>query len=182
VIFSASVSNNNTKHKHFNDVEKEKFTEIIKEHQKLIYKICHSYCFNSESRKDLQQEILIQLWKSFSKYDGRVKISTFIYRIAINTAISFYRNDCKYSKRKTDLDETVISLADTNTEINKDENLQILHDFIRQLNEMDKALILLYLEGYKHKEMSEVLGLSETNVATKINRIKSMLKNNFNNL
>jgi len=78
-------------------VEEDKFISVIKDNQNLIYKICYSYCANTENRKDLQQEILMQLWNSFSKFDGRVKISTWIYRIALNTAISFYRNDCRYS-------------------------------------------------------------------------------------
>ena len=80
--------------------DRDKFISVIKDNQNLIYKICYSYCSNSENRKDLQQEILMQLWNSSSKFDGRVKISTWIYRIALNTAISFYRNEDVY-KRQT---------------------------------------------------------------------------------
>ena len=93
-------------------VEKDKFISVIKENQNLIYKICYSYCSNSENRKDLQQEILLQLWNSFSKFDGRAKLSTWIYRIALNTAITFYRNDSKHSDKKVSIDASIISLSD----------------------------------------------------------------------
>ena len=93
-------------------VEKDRFISIIQDNQKLIFKICYSYCRNHENRKDLEQEILIQLWKSFKKYDGRVKISTWIYRIALNTAISFYRNDCKVNGNRLPINESIISLSD----------------------------------------------------------------------
>jgi RNA polymerase sigma factor (sigma-70 family) len=162
-------------------VEKEKFISVIKDNQNLIYKICYSYCSNAENRKDLQQEILIQLWNSFSKYDGRVKLSTWIYRIALNTAISFYRNDSKHSDKKVSIDALIISLSNFEYVPEQDENITMLYQFIEKLNEMDKALILLYLDDNKQKDIAEVLGISETNVATKISRIKKILKEQFRN-
>jgi len=162
-------------------VEKEKFISVIKDNQNLIYKICYSYCSNAENRKDLQQEILIQLWNSFSKFDGRVKLSTWIYRIALNTAISFYRNDGKHSDKKVSIDASIISLSDFEYVPEQDENITMLYQFIEKLNEMDKALILLYLDDNKQKDIAEVLGISETNVATKISRIKKFLKEQFSN-
>ena len=162
-------------------MEKEKFISVIKDNQNLIYKICYSYCSNAENRKDLQQEILIQLWNSFSKFDGRVKLSTWIYRIALNTAISFYRNDGKHSDKKVSIDASIISLSDFEYVPEQDENITMLYQFIEKLNEMDKALILLYLDDNKQKDIAEVLGISETNVATKISRIKKFLKEQFSN-
>ena len=162
-------------------MEKEKFISVIKDNQNLIYKICYSYCSNAENRKDLQQEILIQLWNSFSKFDGRVKLSTWIYRIALNTAISFYRNDCKHSDKKVSIDASIISLSNFEYVPEQDENITMLYQFIEKLNEMDKALILLYLDDNKQKDIAEVLGISETNVATKISRIKKILKGQFRN-
>jgi len=162
-------------------VEKDKFISVIKDNQNLIYKICYSYCSNSENRKDLEQEILLQLWNSFSKFDGRVKLSTWIYRIALNTAISFYRNDSKHSDKKISIDASIISLSDFEYVPEQDENIAMLYQFIENLNEMDKALILLYLDDNKQKDMAEVLGISETNVATKICRIKKILKEQFSN-
>jgi RNA polymerase sigma factor (sigma-70 family) len=163
-------------------VEKETFISVIKDNQNLIYKICHSYCSNPENRKDLQQEILMQLWNSFSKFDGRVKISTWIYRIALNTAISFYRNDCKHNDKKVSLDASVISFSSLEHDSETDENVVMLYQFIERLDEMDKALILLYLDDNKYKDIADILGISETNVATKISRIKKNLKEKFNHI
>jgi RNA polymerase sigma factor (sigma-70 family) len=163
------------------DVEKDKFISVIKDNQNLIYKICYSYCSNSENRKDLQQEILMQLWNSFSKFDGRVKISTWIYRIALNTAITFYRNDCKHKDKKVTIDASIISLSYFESDSEQDENIVKLYHFIERLDEMDKALILLYLDDNKYKDIADILGISETNVATKISRIKKNLKEKFCN-
>lgn len=160
-------------------MEKDKFIAVIKNNQNLIFKICYSYCSNPENRKDLQQEILIQLWNSFTKFDGRAKISTWIYRIALNTAISYYRNDCRHKAKKLTIDETIISLSNIEYNPEQDENIVMLYHFINKLNDMDKALILLYLDDNKYKEIAEILGISETNVATKINRIKKNLKEQF---
>ena len=162
-------------------MEKEKFISVIKDNQNLIYKICYSYCSNSENRKDLQQEILMQLWNSFSKFDGRVKISTWIYRIALNTAITFYRNDCKYKDKKVTIDASIISLSYFESDSEQDETIVMLYHFIERLDEMDKALILLYLDDNKYKDIADILGISETNIATKISRIKKSLKEQFSN-
>jgi len=162
-------------------VEKDQFISVIKENQNLIYKICYSYCSNSENRKDLQQEILLQLWNSFSKFDGRAKLSTWIYRIALNTAISYYRNDSKHRDKKINIDTSIISFSSFEYVPEQDENITLLYQFIENLNELDKALILLYLDDNKYKDIAEILGISETNVATKISRIKKILKEQFSN-
>jgi RNA polymerase sigma factor (sigma-70 family) len=163
-------------------VEKDMFISVIKDNQKLIFKICYSYCSNPENRKDLQQEILMQLWNSFSKFDGRVKISTWIYRIALNTAISYYRNDSKHKDKNVTIDASIISLSNFEYDSSEqDEKIAMLYKFIDGLNEMDKALILLYLDDNKQKEIADILGISETNVATKISRIKKRLKEQFSN-
>jgi len=163
-------------------VEKDKYITAIKENQKLIFKICYAYCSNPENRKDLQQEILLQLWNSFAKFDGRVKISTWIYRIALNTAISFYRNDRKNKNIKATIDVSIISLSNLESDFSdQEEKIAMLYQFIERLNELDKALILLYLDNNKYKEIADILGISETNVATKISRIKKNLKEQFSN-
>lgn len=162
-------------------MNKEQFISIVRENQNLIYKTCFSYCQNTESRKDLQQEILIQLWKSFEIYDGRVKISTWIYRVALNTAISFYRRESKVKKKVTTLNDEIIHLPD-NYENSQQENISMLYRFIDEMNELDRALILLYLDDYKYQEIADILGITETNVATKISRIKKKLKEKFNDI
>jgi len=160
--------------------DKDEFISVIKKNQSLIYKICFSYCADPGNREDLQQEILLQLWKSFSEFDGRVKISTWIYRIALNTAISFYRNDCKHRVKK--VDASIISLPIVESDSAQDENIAMLYKFIERLNEMDKALILLYLDENKYKDIADILGITETNVATKISRIKKNLKEQFSSI
>lgn len=157
-------------------MKNEKFISVIKENQNLIFKVCYSYCRNSEDRKDLEQEIFLQLWKSLKKFDGRVKISTWIYRIALNTAISFYRKEGNTNKKSIPLDESIISLTNIEEASELNENISILYQLIEKLNEFDKALILLYLDDYKYIEIADILGISETNVATKISRIKKVLK------
>lgn len=138
-------------------MEKDKFISIIKNNQNLIFKICCSYCSNSEDQKDLQQEILIQLWNSLKKFDGRVKISTWIYRIALNTAISFYRKGSKQKEKTVTIDASIISLFIFEPDSEQDEKIILLYKFIERLNEMDKALILLYLDDNSYKDMAEYL-------------------------
>ncbi|NLN95399.1 MAG: sigma-70 family RNA polymerase sigma factor [Bacteroidales bacterium] len=160
-------------------MNKDNFISVVKDNQNLIFKICNSYCSNYEDRKDLQQDILIQLWNSFSKFDGRVKISTWIYRIALNTAISFYRKDRKRNEKTVGIDASVISLPDSRPGFELDERISLLYKYLERLNEMDKALILLVLEDKSYRDMAEILGISETNVATKISRIKKRIKEEF---
>lgn len=155
------------------------FLSFINQHKGIIYKVANSYCHHPEDRKDLVQEIIIQLWRSFSKYNDQYKLSTWIYRIALNTAISFYRKE-NTRKRVTDIpSESIIDLADRETGSETEEDIGLLQKFISELKELDKAVILLYLEEKSYKEISEIIGISETNVATKIGRCKKILKDKF---
>lgn len=160
--------------------DKKGFVSIVSDHKGILYKVIRSYCKDPDDQKDLEQEILIQVWKSLQYFDGRVKLSTWIYKISLNVAISFYRKDIKRKSRNTLLDESVFSIAeDNNVEIARRERTESLYKFIGQLDEFNKAIIILYLEAYNYKEIAEVVGITETNVATRINRIKGILKNNF---
>jgi len=157
--------------------EKEWFIGILKENKRILYKVVYSYCQSSEDRKDLEQEIIIQLWKSLKYYNKDFKLSTWIYRIALNVAISHYRRDFKRKKTNTPYNGTIFQIAE-------EENLaeehisrtDLLYKFINQLDEFNKAIIILYLEDKSYKEIAEIIGLTETNVGTKINRIKKKLK------
>ncbi len=161
------------------------FVKTIDEHKKIIYKIVNSYCPNREDRKDLEQEIIIQLWNSFDNYNDTYKYSTWMYRIALNVAISFYRKEKQwYAKNDFYNEESIFSIEEEKSEEETELNyhLKLLQEFIHNLNELNKALMLLYLEEKSYEEIAEILGITKTNVATKISRIKLNLKNEFQNI
>lgn len=160
-------------------ITNEFFLTVVEEHKGIIYKIANSYCQDSEDRKDLIQEILIQIWKSFDKYNNQFKYSTWIYRIALNVAISFYRKENSRKIISNSFNNEFLNLSETNFSDEKEQKLNALHQFISELKDLDKALMLLYLDEKSHKEMADILGISETNVATKINRIKIIMKQKF---
>jgi len=162
-----------------NNNKSDKFLSVIESNKGILYKITNSYCQNRDDRKDLIQEIIIQLWQSFDKYNNDYKHSTWIYRIALNVAISFYRNKNRRMEISNPLPEGVLNYNNSNVLDDTDEDIKFLQQFISELKELDKALMLLYLEEKSHKQISEIIGLSETNVATKIGRIKKLLKQKF---
>ena len=158
------------------------FLSVIEANKGIIYKIANSYCKASEDRKDLVQEIILQLWKSFDNYNEQFKHSTWMYRIALNVAISFYRKGNRAKQISNPLSDGIMDFVDTNDTVNTEENIGFLQQFISQLKELDKALMLLYLEEKSHKEIAEIIGITETNVATKIGRIKNILKQKFSQI
>ena len=159
--------------------EKDQFSYLIEQNKKLIFKVCNAYCHDFEDRKDLVQEVIIQLWQSFGKYDNKYKLSTWMYRIALNTAISHYRTDRKRKSNTISLNENLIDFPDENDSPELDSNVAQLYEFINQFDELNKALMILYLDNNSYKDIADVLGITETNVATKINRIKQQLKKQF---
>lgn len=161
--------------------EKDTFLSVIEANKGIIYKIANSYCKDPEDRKDLFQEIISQLWRSFDKYNDQYKYSTWIYRIALNVAISFYRKENRRKAVSSPLSESVFSLMDLDETKEMESNLRLLQQFIQELKDLDKALMLLYLEEKSHREIAEIIGITETNVATKIGRIKLLLKQKFMN-
>lgn len=155
------------------------FLAVVDTYKGLIYKVANSYCSDAESRKDLVQEIIVQLWKSFDRYDSQYKQSTWIYRISLNVAISFYRKETRRKEIANPLSDSILSFADNRTAPETETDLGLLQQFISELKELDKALMLLYLDEKSYKEISEIIGITETNVATKIGRIKILLKQKF---
>jgi RNA polymerase sigma factor (sigma-70 family) len=155
----------------------EQFSALIEAHKGIIYKIANSYCRNTEDRKDLIQGIIVHLWKSHGRYDDRFKLSTWIYRIALNVAISAYRREKKRSERNSPLEEIIIEPA-AETE-QPDPKIALLHRIIDQLDELNRALMILYLDDNSYRDIAGILGLTETNVATKINRLKTKIKEQF---
>lgn len=152
------------------------FLSVIEQHKGIIYKIANSYCRNTEDRKDLIQEVIFQLWRSFHRYNDQYKYSTWLYRITLNVAISFYRKDYKRNAGTHELTTDIIVITEEPADTGQ---LQLLQRFINELPELDRAIMLLYLEEKSYKEIAEILGLTETNIATKINRIKQKLKTKF---
>jgi RNA polymerase sigma-70 factor (ECF subfamily) len=156
--------------------DQESFRELLDRHKGILYKVSHAYCRNPGDREDLAQEILVQLWRSFPQFDGRCRFSTWMYRIALNVAISSYRRETTRARYVVADNERVLEAVNPDS---KPEDVQLLYRFIERLDELNKALALLYLDGNSYQEIAAVLGITETNAATKINRLKSAMKQEF---
>lgn len=154
--------------------DKQAFVQLMQDNKGIIFKVCNAYCPNIQDREDLAQEIIYNVWKSWSSFDNSHKFSTWMYKIALNVAISFYRQQNK-NVSTISIDEKEIADALQQPDVTT-ENTLLLEKFINELNTLDKALMLLYIDGKSYAEIAEILGISETNTATKINRIKNNLK------
>lgn len=152
-------------------MEKE-FLAAVHQHQRIIYKVCRIYRDNREDQEDLFQEIVYQLWKSFPGFKSESKISSWIYRIALNTAIAVYRKP----KLPVDLYKVLPDQIQTAQEKPVSENEERLFNAFRKLNDAEKAVVSLFLEDFSYKEISEITGLSENNVGVRLTRIKNKLK------
>ena len=148
------------------------FEHLIFEHQRLIHKICNIYGKSAADKEDLFQEITIQLWKSFSSFEHKSKFSTWLYRVALNTAITQKRKE----KRKpvfSSLSEKEMRIPENNETV--EEDLAALQHAIRQLKNVDRAIIFLYLEEKSYQEIADIIGITPKNVGVKIVRIKAKL-------
>jgi RNA polymerase sigma-70 factor, ECF subfamily len=153
--------------------EEKKFVNLINEHQGLIHKVCIMYENDRDVRNDLFQEIVLQLWKSFPTFRGEAKISTWMYRIALNTAISGFRKDTRKILTE-DLKEMHFNISESGDD--SEENLQKLQWAIRQLNEIDRAMIMMALEEVPYEDIAETIGISQNNVRVRMNRIREKLR------
>ena len=161
--------------------QKQYFQEIIEQYKGILFKVARAYCQNEDDRQDLIQEMMMQIWKSIHRYNKQFKMSTWLYRISLNVAISFYRKQSTRANRYTVLNEQTAQIPmDDKTE--DERQLNLLEQFINELKEIDKALMILYLEDKGHAEIAEILGISVSNVGTKIGRIKDKLKTRFSQL
>jgi RNA polymerase sigma factor (sigma-70 family) len=157
------------------NAEKEAFLKLIRDNQRIIFKICNGYCKNKAEREDLSQEIIYHLWKSAKNYKPEFKFSTWMYRVALNVAISFYRR--KLTRPEIIFPEAYPEVVDhAYIPDASDDKMHELQIFIHGLKELDRAILLLYLEEKSYKEIAEIAGITETNAATKISRIKNQLK------
>jgi RNA polymerase sigma factor (sigma-70 family) len=149
------------------------FEKHIRESELLIYKVCRMYAYTSADREDLFQEIVIQLWKAYANFKGESKFSTWLYRVALNTAITGLRKkkDFIESREPAQLPEHI---DDENA--GREEELLQLYKAINQLNQVEKAIVVLYMEDRSYEEMEEILGMSAGNLRVKMNRIKEKLR------
>ena len=158
-------------------LEKE-FLDMIEAQKRTIYKVCYMYANDQDDLNDLFQETVLNLWKGFPNYRGDSKLTTWVYRIAMNTCITYLRHE---SHRP----QTVPMTANVASQMAADEDtearLQELYRLINRLGKLERALILLWLEERSYQEMADILGLSKANVAVKLNRIKEKLRNMSNN-
>ncbi len=151
------------------------FLNDFEKNQNIVHKICRLYTTNQQAHKDLFQEITVQLWKNYPKFRGDAKFSTWMYRVALNTAISLYRKSTRTIKTQ---DYSEVSFKIKTEDYDDTEELQLasLYKAIQKLNDIDKALIFLYLEDKPYKEIAETLGISAVNARVKMNRAKEKLK------
>jgi RNA polymerase sigma-70 factor (ECF subfamily) len=153
------------------------FGALLQQHRGIVLKVAGTYCRNRADRDDLAQEIAAQLWRSFPRFDPKQLFSTWMYRVALNVAISFARSRRTREQRTVALDERVHDAIDENAaDPEADQQLALLYAFIDRLDALNRALLVLYLDGRSHREIADILGITETNVATKIGRLKRRLQ------
>lgn len=157
----------------------QQFVTQLDQNQNIIHKVCRVYTNNSDAHKDLFQEVTIQLWKAYPKFRGDSKFSTWMYRVALNTAITLYRKS-KRQIKTSDIADFHYRLESNEYDATMDEQMKLLYKAIHQLNDIEKALILLYLEDKPYKEIAETMGITEVNARVKVNRIKGKLKTILN--
>jgi RNA polymerase sigma-70 factor (ECF subfamily) len=154
------------------------FLELLEKHKGILYKVTSAYCRDREDRHDLVQEIALQLWRSFHRYDGRSRFSTWMYRIAMNIAISHYRTGTTRIRETLPIEDDILQVASA-SQTDGGDDTRILYELIGALDEVNRALIILYLDGHSYDEIAETMGLTPTNVATRINRIKQRLRDDY---
>lgn len=152
----------------------EAFVRLIKENEGIIYKITRAYARDREDQKDLYQEVVYQLWKSFESFKGNSKWSTWTYRVALNTSLT-YANRRKNKGHSVPFDLEALNRLDEPDSV-MEERVAILYAHIKELNVIEKGLILLFLEGKSYEEIAEITGFTVTNVGTRLGRIKQKLK------
>jgi RNA polymerase sigma-70 factor (ECF subfamily) len=155
-------------------LEKE-FLQIITDNQGIVHKVCSIYCDLEEDRRDLFQEILVQLWKSYPSFRSESKFSTWMYRVALNTAITSFKKD-KRQPDKSGISYEKIQLAEELYETRTEDQIKMLNEAVAQLTGIEKSIILLFLEDKKYEEIADITGITQNYVRVKMNRIKKKLK------
>jgi RNA polymerase sigma-70 factor, ECF subfamily len=154
--------------------QKRNFIGIVDTNKGIIKSLCRAYYVSPEDQKDAFQDIVLQLWRSFETFRGESEISTWIYRVSLNTLFSKIRTEKrKIATESIGASELSISMAMA------DGDMELLHIVIQSLKNLDKAIVILFLEGYKNSEISQILGLTPTNISTRLNRVRAELKTKF---
>lgn len=156
-------------------LSKQDFIRIINDHQGIVTSLCKAYYTRYDDQKDAYQDIILQLWKSFDTFRGASQLSTWIYRVSLNTLLTKVRNEKNKIMAEPISDQVVTSL------VMADDDRELLGVVLRSLKDVDKAIVILYLEGYKNKEISQMLNMTATNVSTRLNRVTTELKAKFKN-
>ncbi len=157
----------------------QQFVDQLEKNQNIVHKICRLYTNDQDSHNDLFQEITIQLWKAYPNFRGDAKFSTWMYRVALNTAITLYRKSKKRVKTQ-DYDSVMFKIESSEYDNTIEEQLKLMYAAVKQLNDIEKALVFLYLEDKSYSEISDTLGITEVNARVKMNRIKGKLKQLLN--
>jgi RNA polymerase sigma-70 factor (ECF subfamily) len=155
------------------------FVTQLEKNQNIVHKICRLYTDDRESHNDLFQEITIQLWRAYPKFRGDSKFSTWMYRVALNTAITLYRKS-KRTIKTQDFENVSFKIASNEYDDTTDQQLKLMYDAVKELNDIDKALVFLYLEDKNYKEIANTLGITEVNARVKMNRAKDKLRKILN--
>ena len=155
------------------------FVALLEKHQNIIHKVCRLYTYNYNAHNDFFQEITIQLWRAYPKFRGDSKFSTWMYRVGLNTAISLYRKSKRRIKTQ-DFSDIQFKISAEEYDDTEEQQLKLLYNAVRQLNDIEKALVFLYLENKNYREISETMGISEVNARVKMNRIKTKLRTILN--
>jgi RNA polymerase sigma-70 factor (ECF subfamily) len=157
----------------------DQFISVIETHRGILHKIANAYASAAEDRKDLVQEIILQLWKAFDRYDPRFKYSTWIYKVSLNVALAFSRKERNRVKHVDPLRDDLVQLSVPVEPAPMEASFRYLQQFITELRTIDRAILLLYLEEKSQREMAEIIGITETNISTRMGRIKAALKKKF---
>ncbi len=155
------------------------FVTALENNQNIVHKVCTLYTNNRDAHNDLFQEITIQLWKAYPKFRGESKFSTWMYRVALNTAITLYRKSKKRVQTQ-DFDSVIFKIKTDEYDPTEEQQLTLMYKAVKQLGDIEKALVFLYLEDKNYSEISDTLGISEVNARVKMNRIKTKLRTILN--
>ena len=153
-----------------------RFSELLEQHQGIVAKVARTYCWHPDDRDELLQEIVTQLWRTYATYDDAQSFSTWMYRVALNVSISWVRRNSIRQRHMTSLGDDIHAVADTSSNLPEDERIAFLMTYIDSLDPLNRALMLLYLEERSYRDIGEILGITETNVATKISRLKQHIR------